>query len=371
MRGIKSRIAILDGFRALAILSVVLFHLFTRWTLPANSISLYPYNDKYDFFEYGQYGVQFFFIISGFVIFFTLENTTSFSAFWKRRFIRLFPSMLFASLITFIVVRLLDETDVFPLSHSVYNLIPGITFISPEVLNNIFHRFGVHLNYMDGSYWSLWPEIQFYLFSSTLYFINKEKFVRNFLICSILLIVSDNLFRNILSTNRLHLYLPESFREGYTIWSLMGFNLIAYLPFFSIGALFYLSYKHRQNQSCNSLYVKICFAFFVIYIVYSGTHWDISLVYILMMLLFYCFVFLPGWLNIFENKVVTDIGESSYFLYLIHDTTGTLLIFLLAKYFLPVGFIFTLILILVLIVFSNFFTFQIDRKIAKWLKRKL
>lgn len=371
MKGIKSRIAILDGFRALAILSVILFHLFTRWTFPANSISLYPYNDKYDYFKYGQFGVQFFIIISGFVIFFTLENTTSFGAFWKKRFIRLFPSMFFASLITFTVVRLFDSANIFPISHNAYNLIPGLTFLSPGFLSNFFQRFGINLNYMDGSYWSLWPEVQFYLFSSTLYFINKEKFVKNFLLCSILLIVTDNLFRNILSTNTLHLNLPESLQEGYHAWSLLGFNLIAYLPFFSIGALFYLLYKNRQYGYSNSLYVKISFAFFLIYTIYSGIHWDTSLIYIMMILLFLCFLFLPGWLKIFENEIVTDICESSYFLYLVHDTVGTLLIFLLAKYFLPVGFIFTLILIFILIVFSNFFTFKIDRKIGKWLKMKL
>jgi peptidoglycan/LPS O-acetylase OafA/YrhL len=371
MKNIKSRIAILDGFRALAILSVVLYLFFTRWTFPANSISLYPYNNRYDYFKYGQYGVQFFFIISGFVILFTLENTTSFGAFWKRRFIRLFPSMLFASLITFTMVRLFDAANIFPISHNVYNLIPGLTFLSPEFLNNIFHRFGINLNYMDGSYWSLWPEIQFYFFSSTLYYINKEKFIRNFLVCSILLIVTDNFFRNILSTNRLHLTLPESLREGYYAWSLLNFNLIGYLPFFCIGAHFYLLYKNRQYENSYPLYVKICFAFLLVYTVYSGIHWDTSLIYIIMILLFFCFLFLPGGLKIFENKIITNIGESSYFLYLLYDIIGTLLIYLLAKHFLPVGFIFTLILIFMLIVFSNFFTFKIDRKIGKWLKSKL
>ena len=371
MNGIKSRIAILDGFRALAILSVILFHFFTRWTIPANEVSLYPYDGKYDYFKYGQYGVQFFFIISGFVIFFSLENTTGFGAFWKKRCIRLLPSMVFASLFTFIIVRLFDNANIFPFSHNGNNLISGVLFLSPEFLNNAFHKFGVSLKYIDGSYWSLWPEIQFYLFSSILYFSNKEKFVRNFLVCSILLILTDNLFRNILSTNRLHIKLPEFLQEGYNAWSSLGFNFIAYLPFFSTGALFYLLYKNKQYGYSTSLYVKTGVAFFIIYMVYSGIHFETSLIYIIMISLFFCFLFLPDSLKFFENEIITDIGESSYFLYLIHDTIGTLLIFLLAKYFLPIGFVFTLILIFVLIVISNFFTFKIDRKIGRWLKTKL
>ena len=101
----KSRIAVLDGFRALAILSVMFFHYFSRWTPPLNSISIYPYKNSYNFFQYGYLGVQFFFIISGFVIFFTLERTNYLVAFWKKRVIRLVPSIVCASIITFIIFR--------------------------------------------------------------------------------------------------------------------------------------------------------------------------------------------------------------------------------------------------------------------------
>lgn len=71
----KNRIQILDGFRAISILSVLLFHFFSRWTPPLSSESFYPYGSKYfSWFQYGGVGVEFFFMISGFVIYFTLEN---------------------------------------------------------------------------------------------------------------------------------------------------------------------------------------------------------------------------------------------------------------------------------------------------------
>lgn len=95
----------------MAILMVLLFHYFSRWTF------LYPYKDKYDFFTYGKMGVQFFFIISGFVILYTLENTTNFITFWKKRMVRLFPSMLIASIITYFVFVLFDTKCLFPTSH--------------------------------------------------------------------------------------------------------------------------------------------------------------------------------------------------------------------------------------------------------------
>ena len=82
---IKARISILDGFRSLAILSVLLYHFFSRWVPPENDISLYPYKNAYDYFGIGQLGVQFFFIISGFVIFFTLDTTANFSSFLEKK----------------------------------------------------------------------------------------------------------------------------------------------------------------------------------------------------------------------------------------------------------------------------------------------
>lgn len=48
------RINALDSFRSIAILIVLLFHFFSRWTI------LYPYGEKYDFFNYGKLGVHFF-----------------------------------------------------------------------------------------------------------------------------------------------------------------------------------------------------------------------------------------------------------------------------------------------------------------------
>src|ERR1700741_1455059 len=117
----KNRIKILDGFRAIAILCVILFHYYSRWTIPSSTTNLYPYGNRFDFFGYGYLGVEFFFIISGFVIAFTLHRTEGMLVFWKKRMVRLFPAMLFCSLITLVVLRLADAEDIFPAGHSMLN----------------------------------------------------------------------------------------------------------------------------------------------------------------------------------------------------------------------------------------------------------
>ena len=67
-----NRIDYIDGLRGVAILGVVLFHAYARWT------EVVPYGSRYsDFviFKNGWLGVYLFFVISGFVITMTLSRT--------------------------------------------------------------------------------------------------------------------------------------------------------------------------------------------------------------------------------------------------------------------------------------------------------
>jgi peptidoglycan/LPS O-acetylase OafA/YrhL len=365
----KTRISILDGFRAIAIISVLLYHYFSRWTPPKNEISLYPYKSAYNYFGYGYLGVQFFFIISGFVIFFTLDNTSNFSSFWKKRLIRLVPSILIATIITFIVFRLFDITNLFPSSHELKNFLPSITFIHPGVLNNLFSNFD--FNYINGSYWSLWPEIQFYALSSFLYYISKDKFIRNFILVSGFLIAANYFIKNISGSNQLHLVLPPFFLLNYIKWVENGFDLIEHLPFFCLGVIFYLLFKNNNSNQKSSGYVKFFLSILILFIVYSGLENKVRMISLLMIILFFAFIYIPKVLAPFENKTITSIGESSYFLYLIHENIGILIIYSFGSYFLPFGFILPVLLIITWIVLSNLYTLKIDKKINNWLKVKI
>src|SRR5258706_14170930 len=101
-----NRIKTIDGFRAIAIMMVIFFHFFSRWTFPVSNINLYPYKNRFNYFTMGRLGVHFFFMISGFVIFMTLEKTESFRLFMVNRFLRLMPSMITISLVTFLAFRI-------------------------------------------------------------------------------------------------------------------------------------------------------------------------------------------------------------------------------------------------------------------------
>jgi len=65
----SSRILELDSLRGLAIIAVMLYHYTSRY------VRLYGFHNTPPFeFWYGRLGVEFFFIISGFVIFMTLSK---------------------------------------------------------------------------------------------------------------------------------------------------------------------------------------------------------------------------------------------------------------------------------------------------------
>lgn len=138
------RLTEIDALRGIAAMLVVLFHYTTRYqelyghTTPA-MLSL----------PWGYLGVNLFFMISGFVIFMTLERTRAPADFIVSRFSRLYPAYWAAVALTFGVTHWLGLPDkVVPLSTGLLNL------------TMIQSLFGVHP--VDGVYWTLEIELIFY-----------------------------------------------------------------------------------------------------------------------------------------------------------------------------------------------------------------
>ncbi len=138
------RIRELDGLRGLAALSVVFFH----FTLRFGQLFGAPEGLWFDF-PRGDYGVQLFFMISGFVIFMTLDRTRTTTDFVVARFARLYPAYWAAMLLTFTVVSLFG--------------LPGQEVgLRDFVVNLTMVQSLLHVPHVDGAYWSLQAEILFY-----------------------------------------------------------------------------------------------------------------------------------------------------------------------------------------------------------------
>ena len=101
-KGPANRLLELDALRGIAAFAVLLFHYTTRYdqlyTQPGPPLFYFPY---------GYFGVNLFFMISGFVIFMTLNKTRYAVDFIVSRFSRLFPAYWVAIALTYSIVAVL------------------------------------------------------------------------------------------------------------------------------------------------------------------------------------------------------------------------------------------------------------------------
>ena len=140
-----TRLAQIDGLRAAAALLVVGFHYTTRYEQVFVHASPLAVS-----LPWGHFGVNLFFIISGFVIFMTFDRVRTPSEFVVSRFSRLFPAYWAAILLSWLTLRIAGP--------------PGLQLPASEALANavmVHTYFGVRS--VDGVYWSLAAEFVFYV----------------------------------------------------------------------------------------------------------------------------------------------------------------------------------------------------------------
>ncbi len=143
----RSRVEILDLLRMFAVLAVVLFHYGFRGAA-ADGYTATSLPDLQWFAKYGDFGVQLFFVISGFVIAYSAEGRSAIN-FAIARGSRIYPAFFLCMTLTFFATIAIGaprfETTFL---HWFANL-----FIVAPALKQPF---------MDGAYWSIVYEITFY-----------------------------------------------------------------------------------------------------------------------------------------------------------------------------------------------------------------
>jgi peptidoglycan/LPS O-acetylase OafA/YrhL len=348
------RLDILDGFRFVAIVSVLFFHFYSKWTFPVTEENYLPGQNVYhtDFFNHGNLGVQFFFIISGFVIFYTLERSETLVAFLVKRAIKLFPTMLLCSLITFFMVPLLDPSNAYPNFHSrVTDFLPSLTFTPPSVWQRLLND--PSIDYINGSYWSLWPEVVFYFVAGITYFSNKKVFVRNWFILIFLALVAN---------------------VSYMLYNDLSLTSKALIPgtrnhlYFSLGILFYCLHKNRRVSPFNYLTIFLLAAYTLMS---AGIAQRIG--FVCMVTLFLLFIYKQEWVSFFKWKFFTTVGLVSYSLYLIHENIGVVLINKLAEITGSglLAFLLPLLVSALFVLFSTFIFQWYEKPVDKYLKLAL
>ncbi len=283
----------IQGLRALAVISVILFHY------------------QITYFEGGFLGVDIFFVISGYLMALILDNKVNYQdilKFYFRRIKRLLPALLTVILISLVLGFLL-------MSDITFERLGKSSLSSTFFLSNFF--FWREWGYFDLyslnkpllHTWSLSMEMQFYfIFPIILFFLNfflkKVKIIFKLIFLFILL----SLFTELLIEN-----------NDKSTFYLLPFRISEFL----MGSIGYFYEKNNRNfnfQSTNLFIVSFVILLFHIF------YYDKSIRFPGLTTIIPCFASLLLILNkknylskiIFQNKFSLFIGNISYSLFLVH-----------------------------------------------------
>jgi len=280
------RVGELDALRGLAALGVVVFHYTTFYQQEVGHTQPLGFG-----FPAGNYGVHLFFLISGFVIFMTLERTRTAMDFVVSRFSRLFPAYWTALAITAAVIysiglpkQRLGEAD----------LLANITMLQ-EILG---------FEHLDGSYWTLQAELFFYVQMLFWFMIGQLKRIHWIILGWLALVVIYAV------TEQHHVHFSYTLRELF---------LLRHIPFFALGILFYRLHTRSGRWPLDLALIALCLV--AIGVAYAPVYLFAALVCSAIFGLFV--VDALRWLR---AAPFMFLGGISYSLYLLHQAIGFALI---------------------------------------------
>lgn len=279
------RLSQVDSLRGLAALAVILFHFTTRF------VDLYrPGLDLPVAFPYGHFGVNLFFIVSGFVIFMTLENTTRPMDFVVSRFSRLFPSYWSAIILTFGVTHWLG--------------LPGkLVDLSPALANFFMMHSIFGVPHVDGVYWTLEVEMLFYTGMFLLFRLRWLGHIHWVLLAGLMLRLIY-----VGMANWFAIDLP---------WIAFRLLILQFIPWFALCICVYqLSLRQHHPSNRRSLFTA---AMAVLTLAIAESPLAGAIAFVFSTLVYGAAMGRLRWLN---SGLFLWLGSISYPLYLIHENIG-------------------------------------------------
>lgn len=308
-RSAQTRLAALDGLRAVAALYVLLYHYTFCWGPAGRCDNLLAYGDQLSFIpliSVGFLGVQLFFIISGFVILLTLERCATLYEFLVRRAIRLWPPIVVFATFTFLFTQAFGP-EILKVGFVEYVL--SMLLIPPAHIGKMLGASG--WSWVDYVYWTLFVEIRFYVLAGALFFIDRKNFARNWLILEVALLVAT---------------LGAAAAGIGAVAKLTDLLIEPHIAFFSIGLAAYYAYTDRRTFWVNALVAVGCLhgAWIIAGMIGDSQRQNIELllVYAGMLTFFYFFAWRRYDMRPLTWRPVASTGRVSYGIYLVHQNLG-------------------------------------------------
>lgn len=233
-----------------------------------------------------------FFIISGFVIFWTIEKMATPTDFVISRFSRLYPVYWFFIIFTFTVVHICG--------------LPGREVsLTNAIINLTMVQGAFRIPHVDGVYWTLLVELRFYIIMFLLFRFRLLDRISEFGLLLILIGLFVFLWSCCLGENIIIKIIRTLFLSSY--WHL-----------FFAGICFYKQY--RNGVSCReTILVLLCAAYS-----YAVGGREEAIFVSIFFIVFYLMLF--GFLKNIVSKPMVILGTISYSLYLVHQNLGYILI---------------------------------------------
>ena len=294
----------IDGLRFIAIISVVLFHLFGF----ISEKNIHSYTNQLDFsfltniLKHGDLGVPLFFVLSGFILGLPFAKhhiksakKVDLKSYFYRRITRLEPPYIILMTLLCIAVVYTNKMQV---TEAINSFLASVFYS-----HNIIFSDASFINVVA---WSLEIEIQFYLLVPilTLLFSIKDKSKRR--IGILVAIVAATLIS--CYTN-----LKFVFISDYLHYFLIGFLLVDYFLEDSIK-----KYNTILRACISLLALFILFYFDESYFAFKHGELVWELVLVSLIFISYYNIIIHKSLSFFSNKIITNIGGMCYSIYLLH-----------------------------------------------------
>lgn len=337
----KNRYKELDALRGIAALLVVFFH----FTLGR------PEYDR--IFKLGTTGVDLFFIISGFVIFMSLQKIADAKEFVINRISRLYPTYWASVIFTFLIFTayLLYKGN-FHLKAAFIQFIGNLTMF----------QFYLKIPNLDKPYWTMIIEMLFYISILSVYQFKLLKYLNTIgvILCSGIILL-------------IHYFYDLNYVRFIIYW----IPLFQFLPLFFAGTIFYRIYINKTNLIANYLLIFFCLLCQLALFPYAGRsrlfiNWP-AYYSMLILYFFIMFLFVNFKLKFIVNPVTLFFGKISFALYLMHEYISLKII--IPYFYEKLGINFWVVVFLInlpiVVGIASFITYKIEVPYSKKMKEKL
>lgn len=277
------RVGEIDALRGLAAFAVLLFHYTTRFDQLYEHQGLPLINANW-----GHFGVNLFFLISGYVIYMTLERTRTVADFAVSRFSRLYPAYWASLLTTFLLVSTMG--------------LPGKEVSGVDAFLNLLMFHGLfRVPHVDSVYWTLEVELLFYLLALLAFRSGLDRKV-HLAIFGLLMVR----FTYFVAAKYFGIDLP---------WIVGHLLIIKYIPWFAIGIMVY-----RLVSGHGTTKADVVVIFLSIFSLALTESFLLGIIGIGLTLLLYLAA--SNRMMFLRWGILIWLGEISYTLYLLHENIG-------------------------------------------------